>query len=793
MTAAVRRLAVALQPALLGGAWVVSLLWPLLSPQRALANRDIAAFHLPLRFAFRELAAFGLPLWNPWLHGGQPLLSNPSYGAFYPPSWLVFAVTPYYALSLMALLHVGLAFAGAWRLARRLGCGRGAAALAGIGYSGCGAFFSQLSAFTLLLSLAWLPWLLAWADEALCASGDERWWRPALLAGGVLGLQLLNGEPSTVFMSGLALLALTVSAAGRQQGARQRAQRALRALLPLAFALALAAVQLLPTLGRMADSPRRVLDAWHSTLWSLPPQRLAEVVFPRSYGDPTRASEGLFFGGELNDGHRPYVESLYPGLLLAVLGAAALLRGGIPRRAAWVFAFAAGIFLALGRHNPLYAGVRRMVTLLAIQRYPEKFAILAILALVIAGALGWQRLLDERQAGRPQAANLPLALSLALLAAALTLASLLLWAPGAASSLIDAGPPGLTHRGPALSYLRAESWGAVATAGAVVALLALCRRRRPARRWLSLLALLLLAFDLWHYGHRLLRTVPAAVYQVPPPLAASLLPARDRVFAPIQAGAEVAPESLASQADRTSPFIARLTPYGGLLWRIPYAFDIDFDLMLTHWAQGADAILRLEWEDLGRSFHFLGVWNVRTILMARRSADQPPAGTEPALLGLRRLENRHVLPRFRFVPRVTFHPSQSAALAAARAADWTLAREEHAVRPGLPARTVVFTRPPRLLDSADEGGKIRFHYRTETEGAFFVAAMTFDEGWRARIDGAPVAVHPTAACQLAVELPPGEHRLVLEYRDPFVPVGAAVSLFALLVGVLMYRRPRASP
>ena len=89
-----RRLLSALQPVLLAAAWVASLLSPLLSPQRALGNRDIAEFHLPLRFAFRELATFGLPLWNPWVHGGQPLLSNPNYGAFYPPSWLVFDQPP---------------------------------------------------------------------------------------------------------------------------------------------------------------------------------------------------------------------------------------------------------------------------------------------------------------------------------------------------------------------------------------------------------------------------------------------------------------------------------------------------------------------------------------------------------------------------------------------------------------------------------------------------------------------------------------------------------------------------
>ena len=104
---------------LLGAAWLALLFGRLLSPGRALANRDILLFHLPLRVCFRNLVAGGvLPLWNPWLNGGQPILSNPSYGAFYPPSWLVLLVAPYYALTLMAVLHAAVAFAGAWFLAR---------------------------------------------------------------------------------------------------------------------------------------------------------------------------------------------------------------------------------------------------------------------------------------------------------------------------------------------------------------------------------------------------------------------------------------------------------------------------------------------------------------------------------------------------------------------------------------------------------------------------------------------------------------------------------------------------
>src|SRR4051794_3076417 len=162
-----RRWTAALQPALMATVWLLSLFAPVLSPGRALANRDVAIFHLPLRTAFRGLTAFGLPVWNPWLHGGEPILSNPSYAAFYPPSWLAVIASLPWALSLLAILHAGIAFAGAWFLARRLGCGRGAAALAGIGFAGCGAYLSLLSAFNLFWGISWLPWVLAWGDEAL--------------------------------------------------------------------------------------------------------------------------------------------------------------------------------------------------------------------------------------------------------------------------------------------------------------------------------------------------------------------------------------------------------------------------------------------------------------------------------------------------------------------------------------------------------------------------------------------------------------------------------------------------
>lgn len=797
-----RRTAATLAPVLLGAAWLLSLFAPLLSFGRVLANRDIPLFHLPLRTSFQWLAAAGVPWWNPWLNGGQPVLSNPSYAAFYPPSWLVLAmpaIRPAYALNLLVVLHAAIAFAGAWWLARRLGAERGGAALAALGYTGSGASLSLISALTLFCSMAWFPWVLGYADEALrAAPGRSRnwrqWLRPALLAGLALSLQLLNGEPVTIVVSGLGLLALAFSAALRFR----KGWIPLRILAPIAVAGMLAAVQWLPAAARFAGSPRAGgLASGRATLWSAPPARLVELVFPRFFGDPMRYLDGLFFGWNLHDRGFPYVPSVYPGLLLAVLAITALARWPVPRRAAWGLAFAFGAFLALGRHNPLFEPLREAVPVLSALRFPEKFAILAVAALTFCGALGWDWLMRERRAGRCERADFPLAVALVLLATAASLTGILYRLPRLASWFVRSyGGPDLTpariERG--MSYLRGEGWAALATAAAVAALLALCRWRRPRQGLLSALAVALLAADLWHYGHGLVVVVPATVYRGPPPVA---VPAETRLFVQEETGSE--PGFVPRQGDPGSAsvraLLGRMEPYSAVLWRIPYALNEDFDLMLTSWGARALDTLHQDW---GRStndaLRFLGAWNVSKVLLRKDPATwTAEAKRDPRAPLMREVDNPFVLPRRRFVPRAVFHPNAEAALAAARREGYSLMRREHAIRPGGPHGEVLYPRLPQPLELAEHGGWLRLRYRSGSP-AFFVVAETFDEGWRAAADGTPLPVFPTAASQIAIELPAGEHVLELRYRDRLVPLGAAITLLTLagvLAGLVLQRnRPQ---
>jgi hypothetical protein len=784
-------------PALLGLAWLGLLLAPLLSPARALANRDILLFHLPLRVCFRNLVTAGVPpVWNPWLNGGQPLLSNPSYAAFYPPTWLALPLPPAYALSLLALLHAAIAFAGAWWLARHLGCGCGAAALAAVAYTGSGALLSLLSAFTLFCSMAWFPWVLAFGDAALRNPPGGSWRRPALLAGLALALQLLNGEPSTVMVSGLGLVALAASALPRRRAA------AWRVLVPPLLAAALAAVQLLPTAGRLAGSVRsRGLAGQEATLWSSPPARLVEVVFPHFFGDAARQGEGLFFGRGIDDLDYPYVVSIYPGLLMTLLGVAALCLWPIPRRAAWLLCLAAGAFLALGRYNPLYEPLRRLLPPLAAQRYPERFSILVIAPLAFAAALGWQRLLDERRAGRQRAAELPLALGLVMLATATLLTGFLYLSPATALPFLrEHGPvPATAHvlaRG--LAFLRREGWAAIATAAATAALLALCRWRRPRAAALSALAVALLAGDLWHYGRDLVRTVPASEYLEPPPLLRKLASPGARLF--VQSVPEERRLPLArGDADLAlaHALLERLLPYSASLWQVPYALNEDYDLMLTHWGAVTLQVLHADLRQQPEmALRLLGAWGVDGMLLRAATAagmpeqPQPPPPPPPAVaVAVPRvaMHDRFRLPLYRFVPSVTFHTSYGSALYVARGQAYSLDRQEHCVRAKGPPATVRYPSAPRLLSFHAAAGRVDVRYHAAA-GGFFVAATTFDDGWRAEIDGAPREVYPTAAGQVGVELPPGEHRLALAYRDRLLPWGAALSLLALAgVGLALAR------
>ena len=63
-------------------------------------------------------------------------------------------------------------------------------------------------------------------------------------------------------------------------------------------------------------------------------------------------------------------------------------------------------------------------------------------------------------------------------------------------------------------------------------------------------------------------------------------------------------------------------------------------------------------------------------------------------------------------------------------------------------------------------------------------AVPFAPGWRAAVDGMPVAVLPVDYALSGVLVPAGQHQLTLEFRPKYFLVGAALSI-ATAIGVIL--------
>ena len=790
-----------LLPVIIGIVALSVLYGQVLLPGRALAERDIPGLHLPMLTDLARVGAEGIPYWNPSIHGGQPLLTNPHYATFYPPTWLVFVLPTDYTIGLLVFMHALWAFIGAWRLARRWGCETAAASLAAVAFVGGGAFASSPNLLNLFLGMAWLPWTLAWGEEALRAPAPREWVSPGIKTALGIGAQILVGSPIMPLLSLLALLCMAL------EYVPSRWYRVAR-LVPIGLvSLGIAAIQLLPTLRHIADSSRGAgLDLGTATTWSTPPARFAEFFWPRIFGDPTMAESFLYFGYPGVERPVPLILFIYTGLIILALAIGGLFDRQLPHRRGLIALMILGVFLSLGRYNPLYTAILIKVPPFSAIRFPEKFLILTTTAIVFTAALAWQRILSSRGQDRQARLRAPLIVaSIALvLTAMLYLAPLV--APDLALHLLEGTsaeklqwydkPAGETTL-PAevlaarAGYLGRETFVAGLFWFGALILLRLHSRPGFSPSLLVGLVLALLTVEFAYYGRTVNKTIPVSFLRQPPGALQHLPPSTGRVFS--DAGLFNDREFFIPSPDEKVPpslqrFLLRLDPYSANLWGYSYALETDPDMMINRWGRHALETLRTEstllsegWSE--RAYRFLGAWNVG-IVVRRRSPkaqmdEKERTGTLPD--PARVIGNPYVLERFRFVSRVASLTDLPAALQQVKDRDFDLENFDAIV---VPTTTNVsasreFDSQAKLTAIEDHASRILVSYEAQTD-AFLVAAITADRDWTARVDGTSTPIQITALGQMGFELPAGQHRLELEHRNPVLIWGALVSGLALL-------------
>ena len=313
-------------------------------------------------WAWETLRAGHLPLWNPLVGMGAPLVANYQSALFYPPTWIYLLLDALGGVSWLAwgqailvAMHLAWAGVGMALLARRLCLGELAQTISGLAF-GLSSYLVARSGFLSINAAgAWVPWILLAATplvesdpavlrstsnnskEFLDFSSSTLHRNFSLQFLGLvicLAMQLFAGHAQTSWYTWL-LLGLWVGFWGWQRGNRfesttrdERISKHLRGLLTnwlklglaLLLAISLASVQLLPTAEYLLQSQRSTAVDYNLAMqYSAWPWRFLSLLAPNFFGNPV---QGDYWG------YANYWEdALYIGVLPLLLALVALFKG----------------------------------------------------------------------------------------------------------------------------------------------------------------------------------------------------------------------------------------------------------------------------------------------------------------------------------------------------------------------------------------------------------------------------------------------------------------------------------
>ncbi len=346
-----------------------------------LSPADGATFNVPLRVTAARMMQDGfLPLWNPYIFGGMPLHGAAQGGVLFPLNWFYLLFEPPTATNLMVISGYMLAALGAYLYARRAGSSITGAVVTSLVWQWCGFLVGQLSHVNIVQTAALLPWLL-WAIDGYGMGGKRR---DGLLIAVFACLQAFTGHQQTLAYSLLLACAYTVCLArsSKQQDARARY---LSSLILVAAGVALAAVQILPTLELLRNSVRSASSFDFFTSFSLPPRLLWTFAAPYALGGGDGRLFRAVYGGP------PYYGEFigYVGAAGLVLAALAFILKRDARTKFWTGAALICLALAFGRYWPfkLYA-VIYYLPVLGLFRVPARHLMEVDFALAVLAGRG---------------------------------------------------------------------------------------------------------------------------------------------------------------------------------------------------------------------------------------------------------------------------------------------------------------------------------------------------------------------------------------------------------------------
>ena len=304
---------------------------------------DLAEQVLPwFQVQAREWHAGRIPLWDPYLWAGQPLVGQAQPGAVYPLNWLLCALPlenghiAGWALAwYFVLIHL-MAAGFCYLFCRSVGRSRAASFTAGLVFSLSG-YMGNTGWPQMINGAVWIP--LVFLFQLRCAR-SRHVWRDAALSGAFLGMAFLGGHHQVPIFTSLLWAGVLV-----YQALKDR-RIAMAAPVAGVFAGLFGAMQLLPVMeyGHLA---RRWVGAAEPVTWN----QAVPYAVHAEYDLKAFSLFGIVFPG-VKMHHDPFVGVV--ALSLALLGVSAMWR---ERRVRLLAAMAAAPLVYSLGHNSVFQGM----------------------------------------------------------------------------------------------------------------------------------------------------------------------------------------------------------------------------------------------------------------------------------------------------------------------------------------------------------------------------------------------------------------------------------------------------
>jgi hypothetical protein len=358
--------------------------WRFLFGREIFAFRDLTRYFYPLRFIMAQQVKSGiLPLWDPNIFCGFPLLATLQIGFFYPLTVIHYLLPFGLAFNWYMIIHYFLAAAFTYAMLRYFRLPAAAAFFGGFVFAFSGYLLSVSNMNSSLSAVIWLPLVLIFFDRLILGA------RPLLdfiLLSILLALMLLGGEPTIIYTTGWLLVGYALVFAPRR----------LFSLLLLAgaflTAFALIAVQLVPflELARLSDRVVRTKYEFVS-VQSFPPREILTFLFPYFFGN--MSGPGSYNAALLGNVSQLWLVSPYMGILPLIMIFFAFSR----KKLAWFFAGGAALSLlfAVGGYTPFYRLAYAVMPAISMIRYPIKYLFLTTFCLAVLSAFGLAALIDD--------------------------------------------------------------------------------------------------------------------------------------------------------------------------------------------------------------------------------------------------------------------------------------------------------------------------------------------------------------------------------------------------------------